>query len=163
MPYLNAKRPDCAARDCVIVSGKMSEVTRNFANPNAVPMSSASSSIDHAVLDTANPVDLSHLRRYTMGNVALENEVLGLFLQQLPQTISALKSAKTAHDWRFSTHALKGSSRAVGAWPLAQLAAQAEKLCPSREDRECHHVVLHIEQAADDVRRFVATLSPPSK
>lgn len=139
----------------------MSEVLRSFANPNAVTMSSISPNIDQAVLATASPLDLSHLRRYTMGNIALENEVLALFSQQLPQTICALKSAKSAHDWRFSTHALKGSARAVGAWPLAQLAAQAEKMCPSVDDRECRDAVARIEQAADDVCHFIATLSQP--
>ncbi|PPC79984.1 MAG: Hpt domain-containing protein [Hyphomicrobium sp.] len=122
-------------------------------------MSLVSTRIDHAGLGKACPVDLSHLRRYTMGNVALETEVLGLFLQQLPQTISALKTAKTAQDWRFSAHALKGSARAVGAWPLAQLAEQAEKLCLGRDDRACDDVVVQIAQAADEVRHFIATLS----
>lgn len=112
----------------------------------------------HASLDEVKLVDFAHLRRYTLGNVGLETEVLGLFLQQLPQTIAALRTARTAEDWRFATHALKGSSRAVGAWPLAQLAEQAEKLCPSRDVRACQDLAAHIERAAEDARQFIAAI-----
>ena len=72
------------------------------------------------------PVDLNHLRRYTLGDKALEQEVLRLFLAQLPETIASLRSAATERDWKMAAHTLKGSSRAVGAWRIASLAQEAE-------------------------------------
>ena len=42
-----------------------------------------------------NPVDIKHLRRYTLGDQALEKEVLELFLGQLPETIASLSGATT--------------------------------------------------------------------
>jgi HPt (histidine-containing phosphotransfer) domain-containing protein len=73
------------------------------------------------------PVDLKHLRRYTMGDVSLEREVLDLFLGQLPQTMAALGTAKTEKEWKIAAHTLKGSGRAVGAWRIARIAEQAER------------------------------------
>ncbi|MBN9246850.1 MAG: Hpt domain-containing protein, partial [Hyphomicrobium sp.] len=74
------------------------------------------------------PIDLAHLRRYTLGDKALEDEVLRLFLAQLPETLAALRTAATERDWKIAAHTLKGSSRAVGAWRIASLAQEAEAL-----------------------------------
>lgn len=105
--------------------------------------------------DDGCPVDLAHLRRYTLGQAALEREVLGLFVQQLAHTIASMRMARTATDWRFASHALKGSGRAVGAWPLAQLAEQAEKLCPSRDFAACQDIVSQIDVAAQEACAFI--------
>ena len=40
-----------------------------------------------------DPVDIKHLRRYTLGDQDLEREVLTLFINQLPSTIAALGGA----------------------------------------------------------------------
>ena len=58
----------------------------------------------------------------------LELEILGLFVEQLPITIGALEHAPTDKEWGMAAHTLKGSARAVGAWPLAALAEDAERL-----------------------------------
>jgi HPt (histidine-containing phosphotransfer) domain-containing protein len=72
-------------------------------------------------------IDREHLRRYTLGDPALEREILGLFIAQLPLTLEALKFAATDRDWHMAAHTLKGSARAVGASELARLALDAEK------------------------------------
>ncbi len=103
------------------------------------------------------PVDLKHLRRYTLGDLALEKEVLDLFLAQLPQTIAALSQAGTDRDWRIAAHTLKGSGRAIGAWRLARLAEQAERVLGVKNRASCGEAVARIEEAAQEARAFIMT------
>lgn len=102
-----------------------------------------------------NPVDLKHLRRYTLGDVKLEKEVLGLFLAQLPQTISALSGAVSDREWRIAAHTLKGSGRAVGAWRIARLAEQAERVLVIKNRPVCGETVRRIEEAAEEAKNFI--------
>ena len=108
--------------------------------------------------ETAVPVDLAHLRRYTLGDRGLELEILGLFVDQLPITITALREAPTEKDWGMAAHTLKGSARAVGAWPLAAIAEDAERMhgLPAATARRA--VVDRLEGAALAARDFIAAL-----
>lgn len=72
------------------------------------------------------PIDRAHLARFTLGDEALEREVLELFREQLLRTLPQLSRCASEKDWRFLAHALKGSGRAVGAWELSAAAAAAE-------------------------------------
>ncbi len=101
------------------------------------------------------PVDLAHLRRYTLGDAVFEREVLGIFLAQLPTMIASLREAGSDRDWKMAAHALKGSGRAVGAWPLARAAEQAEQLLGASGGPDCEEQVGRIERAAADVRQFI--------
>lgn len=85
----------------------------------------------------------------------MEAEVLGLFLAQLPETIASLRSAATERDWKIAAHALKGSSRAVGAWRIAALAQEAEALPSSTETGEWSEAIAKLEVAAAEARTFV--------
>lgn len=71
-------------------------------------------------------LDRDHLARYTMDNPALEREIIELFLQQLPVTLKALKSAKSSADWKLATHTMKGSAAAIGATRINAIAAELE-------------------------------------
>jgi len=104
------------------------------------------------------PVDLVHLRRFTMGDAALEEEILGLFADQLPVTIGALKEASSEKEWGIAAHTLKGSARAVGAWSLANVAEAAEKLRRFTDDAERALFVGRIEAAAGEARDYIAAL-----
>lgn len=106
-----------------------------------------------------NPIDRKHLARYTLGNAALEEEILGLFLEQLPKSIAALRSATTDRDWSMAAHTLKGSSRCVGAWRLARTGEQAERLGGITNRRACLEAVLRIEVAAEEARLFIAEMT----
>lgn len=108
--------------------------------------------------DAQVPVDLVHLRRFTMGDERLEIEILGLFADQLPITISALKNAQSEKEWGMAAHTLKGSARAVGAWPLATIAESAERLKPLPDASERGQVVRRLEEAAGAARRYIASL-----
>jgi len=104
---------------------------------------------------TEMPVDLAHLRRYTLGDKALEDEVLGLFVAQLPETIASLRAAANQHEWKVAAHALKGSSRAVGAWRIARLAQEAEALICGAEPTARSEAISRLEAAASEARTFV--------
>lgn len=73
-------------------------------------------------------LDISHLRTFTGGNLEFEREVFGLFLGELPKTLTALTSATTAREWHMAAHTLKGSALGVGAFALAASARAAEQL-----------------------------------
>lgn len=106
----------------------------------------------------ALPIDLAHLRRYTMGDSKLEHEILCLFADQLPITIGALKNAPSEKEWGIAAHTLKGSARAVGAWSLATIAESAERLLPLPDAEVRNLVVRRIEEAAGAVRAYIASL-----
>jgi HPt (histidine-containing phosphotransfer) domain-containing protein len=74
------------------------------------------------------PVDLVHLRRFTLGNRALELEVLQMFAEQAPLILDRLQQARTDKAWRDAAHTLKGSAGAIGAHAVARAAAEAELL-----------------------------------
>ena len=82
------------------------------------------------------PIDHAHLARYTMGNRALEIEVLQLFAGQAPLTMRDLEKADTAKAWHIAAHTLKGSARAVGAGQVARVAEQAETAGLADPDRD---------------------------
>jgi HPt (histidine-containing phosphotransfer) domain-containing protein len=106
----------------------------------------------------APPIDLVHLRRYTLGDRPLELEILGLFVDQLAITVGALKSAPSDKGWGMAAHTLKGSARAVGAWSLASLAERAESLGGRSPASERGQIVCRLEEAADEVRAYIASL-----
>ena len=85
-------------------------------------------------MSAVKAVDLDHLDRYTGGERAVNEEVLRLFerschdilgrLEALLEDASAPEASKTWHD---ATHTLKGAARGIGAFELADAAADAEK------------------------------------
>ncbi len=76
----------------------------------------------------AKPVDLKHLDSYTGGNRALNEEVLRLFDTHCREMLEKLEG-HPGNDkiWREAAHTLKGAARGIGAFDLADAAADAEK------------------------------------
>lgn len=105
------------------------------------------------------PIDLAHLGRYTLGDPELEREVLDLFADQMPVTIDALKKASSDKDWQMAAHTLKGSSRAVGAWRLAELALQAERIGGIYDREDAAEIVQQIEAAAAEAAVYIRGLA----
>ncbi len=77
---------------------------------------------------SSRPVDLVHLSRYTLGERALEREVLELFCTQSEVYLDRLRQAQSDQDWKDAAHSLKGSATAIGAWRTADAAQRAEAL-----------------------------------
>ena len=76
-------------------------------------------------------LDLERLHLVTDGEPALEEELLGIFLESARETLQELHVALEAGDARLlraHAHALKGSSRTVGAVALGELACELERL-----------------------------------
>lgn len=114
-----------------------------------------------AALRDKEPVDLSHLRRFTLGDRNLELEILALFVEQVPVTLAALKRAETDRDWTMAAHTLKGSARAVGAWRLATLAERAEGLGGPSDRAARDGVLRHLDEAAAEARAHIVSLGAP--
>jgi HPt (histidine-containing phosphotransfer) domain-containing protein len=101
------------------------------------------------------PVDLKHLRRYTLGDRALEKEVLQLFLDQLPRTIAALAEARSDREWKLAAHTLKGSGRGVGAWRIAAIAEDAERLTFGAPSETKSEAIALLTEAASEAEAFL--------
>ena len=86
----------------------------------------AGRSATHRTDDRIRPLDLAHLFRQTMGNRALEIEILDMFCRQLASSVAAFGKADAIERKRLA-HALKGTGRSVGAFPLADIAERLEK------------------------------------
>lgn len=105
------------------------------------------------------PIDLVHLRRYTLGDLQLERDVLDLFAGELPKTLAALETANTEKEWKMASHTLKGSARAVGAWRVARAATAAERHPESLTDAGLRgQLISAVEASVDEAIAYIRTL-----
>jgi HPt (histidine-containing phosphotransfer) domain-containing protein len=72
------------------------------------------------------PVDFDHLARMTLGETALEREVLQMFVAQSNRLLDALTTLPA--ETGALAHTLKGSARAIGAFKVADRAAALEAI-----------------------------------
>ncbi len=101
-------------------------------------MSMSPDRMDQAIRPVAEPViDLAHLDQYTLGDRALQTELLQLFRAQLKDQSDVLKRCDSQSDWATACQTLKGAARAIGAVQICQM-AEALEITPyiSSEDRE---------------------------
>ena len=106
-------------------------------------------------------VDRAYLARFTLGNVALEREVLELFVAQAPVYLQRLREADCAKVWRQATHTIKGSASAIGAWRLARLAELAERVDGSQtavREGDRDEAAAAVAMATEEVCRYIARL-----
>ena len=78
------------------------------------------------------PIDFEHLKRMTLDDAGLEQEVLAMFAAQSAQLMAAL--ATVPADSGALTHTLKGSARAIGAFGVAGAAARLESVLADGTD-----------------------------
>jgi HPt (histidine-containing phosphotransfer) domain-containing protein len=78
------------------------------------------------------PIDFEHLKRMTLGDAGLEQEVLAMFAAQSARLIGTL--AGRPSDAGALAHTLKGSARAIGAFGVADAAARLEAVLGSGDD-----------------------------
>ncbi|MCA0399597.1 MAG: Hpt domain-containing protein [Proteobacteria bacterium] len=83
---------------------------------------------DEPLISRERPIDLVHLARQTMGDRALEAEILQLFVGQAASVLARLQAAQDARARADLAHTLKGSARAVGAFRLAAAAQSCENM-----------------------------------
>lgn len=101
-------------------------------------------------------LDRAYLARFTMGNVDLEREVLGLFADQAPTYLARMQAASTQVDWREAAHTLKGSAAAVGAVKVAKLAEVIERITPPAPGHEREALCADLLAAIDATRAAIA-------
>lgn len=68
------------------------------------------------------PIDLAHLAAQTMGDAALRNEVLRLFVRQAADCVHRIRSAEDVAARSAAAHTLVGAARGVGAFSVAYIA-----------------------------------------
>ena len=78
------------------------------------------------------PIDFEHLKRMTLDDAGLEQEVLAMFAAQSAQLIGRL--ADLPEDAPTLAHTLKGSARAIGAFAVADAAERLEAVLADGDD-----------------------------
>ena len=78
------------------------------------------------------PIDFEHLKRMTLDDAGLEQEVLAMFAAQSAKLMAAL--AAVPADAGALAHTLKGSARAIGAVGVAEAAARLEAVLANGAD-----------------------------
>jgi len=100
------------------------------------------------------PIDMAHLRRMTMGDSAVEREVLAMFAAQATDLTERL--AKDQAEAERLAHTLKGSARAIGAFRVAEAAADVEAAI--RFDRPIAEPVRALRGAVAEARGAIDLL-----
>ena len=108
------------------------------------------------------PIDRAYLARFTLGNAALEREVLELFAAQAPIYLQRLRAAQTRKDWKDAAHTIKGSASAVGARRLSCVATMAEKVDieadAARSEGHREQAIAAVAAAGEEACRYIARL-----
>lgn len=71
-------------------------------------------------------LDLDHLANQTLGNRALEREVLELFAAQIGGQVEGVQTAENRRQRSRVAHTIVGSAVAIGAFCVARVAARIE-------------------------------------
>jgi len=79
-----------------------------------------------------SPIDFAHLKRMTLGDAGLEQEVLAMFAAQSASLVITLETMPG--DAPALAHTLKGSARAIGAFAVADAAARLEAVISGGAD-----------------------------
>lgn len=105
-------------------------------------------------------IDLVHLSRQTLGDSALEAELLRLFDRQAQSLATRLEAETGPHERNRRSelaHMLKGSARAIGAFALAEAAERFETAC-GFDDPERQSLLGGLLEAIKEARADIASL-----
>jgi HPt (histidine-containing phosphotransfer) domain-containing protein len=100
------------------------------------------------------PIDLQHLARMTLGDAALERQVLGMFASQSANLIEQL--AALPAEAGALAHTLKGSARAIGAFRVSECAEALETAI--RQGENCARCQVELKAAVADARAAIDTI-----
>jgi len=102
-------------------------------------------------------IDLAHFSRMTLGERSLEREILQLFDRQAEMLLARMRQSAPAVAGAFA-HTLKGSSRGVGAWRVANAAEAVELAATAGTAAEVTAAIGLLGKAIDEVRIVIAEL-----
>ena len=111
-------------------------------------------------LSSEAAIDFAHLDLYTAGDRTLTCEVLRLFREQSATLIEALKHAEDNVLFKQTAHALKGATRAIGAWEAAKRAEAVERAAPFGAE-ERRRAVEELERALASVTSVALAFEKP--
>lgn len=100
---------------------------------------------------TKPAVDYAHLDVQAAGDKDVMREVLGLFITHGEQVLEELERAEDAKTWKLWTHTLKGSARGIGAFAVADAAAEAERHSLDKSK------LIPLTQAFTEARAFIGS------
>ena len=106
----------------------------------------------------ARPVDLVHLSRYTGGDPKLNAEILQLFAGQSAELMTKLQAVLETRDlksWKEITHSIKGAARGIGAFAMADAAANAEPALPAPDNVVAIRALQDLKLEAEAVQLFI--------
>jgi hypothetical protein len=103
--------------------------------------------------------DTSHLGRYTLGDMALEKELLGLFRVQARLQLDLISAAACAGDFSASVHALKGAALALGAWSIARTTSELEEIDFAADPLKRHQLVERLRSEIDAAEAAIARMA----
>jgi HPt (histidine-containing phosphotransfer) domain-containing protein len=104
---------------------------------------------------------LDRLHESSGGDPEVEREILGAFLSSAPELLARIETSITCGDplqLAAAAHALKGSSRAVGAEMLGAACEELELLGQQHDLAAARHAVA---RAADELQRIRVASSRP--
>jgi HPt (histidine-containing phosphotransfer) domain-containing protein len=102
-------------------------------------------------------IDLEHLARMTLGEHALEREVLSLFDRQAGMLLGRMRDAGPAIMAAFA-HTLKGSARGIGAWRVAEAAEALESGAAAASPDAADGSLQRLVAAVDEVKAEIAAI-----
>jgi HPt (histidine-containing phosphotransfer) domain-containing protein len=100
------------------------------------------------------PLDREHLSRMTLGDAALEQEVLAMFAEQALRLVATM--AAVPAEAGALAHTLKGSARGIGAFAVAEAAADLETAVRTGRDRS--HALAALKDAVAEARAAIETI-----
>jgi HPt (histidine-containing phosphotransfer) domain-containing protein len=100
-------------------------------------------------------IDVQHLGRMTLGEAALEAEVLALFSAQSRELVIRLKAIPP--DAAALAHTLKGSARAIGAFRVAEAALGLEAAMKNSGDVPA--AILLLQNAVEEAQATIMRMS----
>ena len=104
--------------------------------------------------DLTGAVDFPYLEGYAGGDMALVEEVLGIFREQAAIWVRLLDPAAEGEAWRDGAHTLKGSGRGIGAFALADACEAAELSGPDLGER-----TVRLDRVKDELDRALADIA----
>lgn len=102
------------------------------------------------------PIDLVHLAKQTLGDWALECEVLLMFDEVAANYFRKLEASTSSEELLANLHALKGAASGVGAWGIADMCKLAEH--EVREGDINPERIEDIAMVVQEVSQFIADL-----
>lgn len=102
-------------------------------------------------------IDVDHLTRMTLGERSLEREVLQLFDRQAGMLLARMRQSGCAAAGAFA-HTLKGSSRGIGAWRVAEAAQAVELAVTAGQAADVNAAIDRLAVTIDEARRVIADL-----